>query len=272
MKLFHRGTTLGDAVAAYKAEMQSRLSESSQKAYGQDLGRFVESVGADRDVTTITADDVREFLDGRSAPMRKRMGSAIKALFLHLECAGVVALRQCAHCRADMPRGWRWSYCDATCKSNEWRNQHPEARRAIERRSYRKRRPMLDTTCQHCGESFQTRSTLRKYCGEACRSVAVLNGETFRRRAYRGKVRAVAAGVVVGTVTGPDIRAMLEAATNCAACDVELTWGNDSPTSRHVDHAVPIRDGGAHTLDNLRVLCRTCNVERKAAVALGVSA
>ncbi|MCC7107614.1 MAG: HNH endonuclease [Chloroflexi bacterium] len=48
----------------------------------------------------------------------------------------------------------------------------------------------------------------------------------------------------------------------CRACGCETPQalrGTCDPSAPEVDHIVPVAKGGAHTMDNLQCLCRTCN-------------
>lgn len=62
-------------------------------------------------------------------------------------------------------------------------------------------------------------------------------------------------------VTPADMRALLASRTTCPLCAKRMT---DSPGRRqkHVDHIVPVNIGGTHTIGNLRVICRACNLAR----------
>jgi hypothetical protein len=53
--------------------------------------------------------------------------------------------------------------------------------------------------------------------------------------------------------------------SRCLRCGVQCTWAG--PTKLHIDHVIPEARGGLTTLDNLQVLCRTCNLRKGATVA-----
>ncbi len=49
----------------------------------------------------------------------------------------------------------------------------------------------------------------------------------------------------------------------CPNCDIELTTlGINEPTSKHLDHIIPLNIGGLHLKSNVRYICRTCNLTR----------
>lgn len=66
----------------------------------------------------------------------------------------------------------------------------------------------------------------------------------------------------------PKVRAAVIARDGwvCVLCRRRLVRRSQSPRTRgrtlHLDHIVPVSHGGQDTVDNLRVLCATCNVSR----------
>lgn len=48
----------------------------------------------------------------------------------------------------------------------------------------------------------------------------------------------------------------------CGPCGIWMTSKPDQPNSKHLDHIVPICMGGTHTMGNVRIICRTCNLTR----------
>lgn len=51
----------------------------------------------------------------------------------------------------------------------------------------------------------------------------------------------------------------------CTYCSVEMTlpWNASVPTSRTIDHVVPISKGGAHSWDNVVLACHQCNARKR---------
>lgn len=45
-------------------------------------------------------------------------------------------------------------------------------------------------------------------------------------------------------------------------CDVRMTDVPFLPNSKELDHIVPIGVGGTHTIGNVRIICRQCNLDR----------
>lgn len=48
----------------------------------------------------------------------------------------------------------------------------------------------------------------------------------------------------------------------CTLCGIYMTGKPNHPNSKHLDHIVPICQGGTHTHGNVRIICATCNLHR----------
>jgi predicted RNA-binding Zn-ribbon protein involved in translation (DUF1610 family) len=57
-----------------------------------------------------------------------------------------------------------------------------------------------------------------------------------------------------GTITPQSLGQLFAKGTRCRYCETEL-----SSTERTADHVVPLCRGGAHSIDNLVIACRSCN-------------
>lgn len=55
---------------------------------------------------------------------------------------------------------------------------------------------------------------------------------------------------------------MKAAAHDCPICGVEMTDDARRTTSKELDHIIPLVAGGAHTRDNARIVCKSCNAAR----------
>lgn len=55
---------------------------------------------------------------------------------------------------------------------------------------------------------------------------------------------------------------MRVAAKRCPLCQVRMVDQPYLPTSKELDHIVPLNVGGAHSIFNVRIICRACNVRR----------
>lgn len=57
-------------------------------------------------------------------------------------------------------------------------------------------------------------------------------------------------------------REMRAKAKRCPLCNVRLIDEPYKPASKELDHMVPLNVGGTHTIGNVRILCRSCNLAR----------
>lgn len=55
---------------------------------------------------------------------------------------------------------------------------------------------------------------------------------------------------------------MRRLAHKCPLCGVYLTDKPYFPNSKHLDHILPINQGGTHTHGNVRIICAGCNLSR----------
>lgn len=53
----------------------------------------------------------------------------------------------------------------------------------------------------------------------------------------------------------------MAAAVACPLCGVVMT-DEQGPAKKNIDHIVPLGVGGKHVRENVRVICRTCNLAR----------
>lgn len=61
----------------------------------------------------------------------------------------------------------------------------------------------------------------------------------------------------------PEYEVSLRAkAKRCPICTVKLTDAPYLPHSKELDHIIPRCAGGTHTIGNVRIICRSCNLAR----------
>ena len=77
-------------------------------------------------------------------------------------------------------------------------------------------------------------------------------------RRHRDHVRYT----TVSDITPEQELAMRKKARKCLLCSVKLTDKPGLPNSKHLDHILPLGQGGTHTHGNCRIICRTCNLSR----------
>lgn len=93
--------------------------------------------------------------------------------------------------------------------------------------------------------------------GDPARKRAKWRAENHRRRSRkRGSLGAF------DHVTATYERELRAAAKQCPLCDIRLIDDPSQHASKELDHMVPLNVGGTHTMGNVRIICRLCNVRR----------
>lgn len=133
--------------------------------------------------------------------------------------------------------------------------------------------PIAYATCLFCRELFVSRSKgkvsslcRKRECQRKMGSVRNKRhtpSEGAKERAYsRARHRAHTKRTSVSDVTPEQETAMRKAARKCPLCGVKLTSKPKLPNSKHLDHILPINQGGTHTHGNVRIICADCNRKR----------
>lgn len=116
--------------------------------------------------------------------------------------------------------------------------------------------------CDVCQRSYQPRRPQSRTCSPVCAKE--------RKRTYKRNLSSWRAAMIRASASAPDPltpdheAAMRRAAKRCSmpGCGVKLADKPFLPNSKELDHIVPRRLGGAHTIGNTRIICRSCNVRR----------
>jgi 5-methylcytosine-specific restriction endonuclease McrA len=149
----------------------------------------------------------------------------------------------CRGCGAD---GARYGYC------RPCRDRRPEA---------------LDTKrCTACGDVTTRRafSVSMRLC-EPCAQQHALEARRARdrkRHVMRRLAKQRRIAKLVGDVTPTYERQLRADATHCPLCTVRLVNTPLLDDSKELDHIVPLCIGGTHTVGNVRIICRRCNITR----------
>lgn len=139
------------------------------------------------------------------------------------ECAYAAQSEQAAALRADLP-----TECSEPGCTN------------LRRRGGRKIRPW----CRDCEEA--------KWPRDAEKERARFRRHTHLRKALTKRV----------DLPIEEERRMRAAAKCCPLCRVKLVDHPYQPASKELDHIVPLNVGGAHSIFNVRIICRACNLRR----------
>ena len=155
-------------------------------------------------------------------------------------------------------------YCSRECQwasmrvSRESERGYYEAVRWMEslsRMMARGDRTLIAVGCRQCGKGFLTVSKEARFCSDRCR----------RRHANRLKDRRVYRnGMPDGSITLD--RLFVRDGGRCRRCGLLMTFGSDPNSDEYpsVDHIIPLSRGGLHRWDNVQLMCRGCNSNKKA--------
>lgn len=162
----------------------------------------------------------------------------------------------CEQCVESMP--WRLSqdgmparFCSARCAN------------------LARSRPAVQCIEAGCGKPSRTRGRCKNhysswyYSPEGPGADKNRDGNPLLRKA-RGRAathRRKTAGRY-GDVTPAYEQALRDKAKCCPLCRVRLIVQPYQPASKELDHIVPLGVGGTHTIGNVRIICRSCNLKR----------
>lgn len=151
--------------------------------------------------------------------------------------------------RAWRDRGRPWTCLDC-------RRVRPDYRPKWQPKTYEPR------TCAACLRTYKPRKPQSLTCSPEC---AKERKRTLRRNqaTYRREIVILSTGLPDFLTADLEL-AMRRRAKRCPmpGCGVRLTDVPFLPNSKELDHIVPRIMGGAHTVSNTRVICRSCNVRR----------
>ncbi len=104
--------------------------------------------------------------------------------------------------------------------------------------------------CLRCGKDVP--EGRGSYCSNECRHAAWDYHKNHRRRSAYAE-----------TDLTPEIEQDLRRRTRiCVECGCHMVKRPGTPRSKELDHILSLHVGGTHTLANVRVICRKCNLSR----------
>jgi 5-methylcytosine-specific restriction endonuclease McrA len=139
----------------------------------------------------------------------------------------------CLNCKQPLPLDCptHQKYCSAACREHHRAaNCPPKAKRTIE--------------CPVCGKQITTSNPRKKYCSQQCSQKAASN----RRKGKHSNGEKSYRQVIVEYLKGRD-------GDFCCYCGVRHE-------SYHIDHYIPLDNGGPNRMENLRLACQRCNTSK----------
>jgi hypothetical protein len=100
-----------------------------------------------------------------------------------------------------------------------------------------------------------------RHCGRCCHTLWPDNPERAKARQRAKTHRRKAAGRQSDVTLDYELE-LRRKVRRCPLCKVYLTSKPYLPNSKELDHMVPLNVGGTHTIGNVRIICRTCNLAR----------
>jgi 5-methylcytosine-specific restriction endonuclease McrA len=155
-------------------------------------------------------------------------------------------------------REQRCRVCDAPTPGRRGGLCGDECRKAAARQQYRETYAHKTQVgvCPQCHEPWKViglQGRSKKFCSRACCLTANRRSGSPERRARR-------AGVPYQKVIPRRVLARDKWTCHICGCKTpERLRGTLKSTAPEVDHVVPLAMGGAHTYDNVRCACRSCN-------------
>lgn len=134
--------------------------------------------------------------------------------------------------------------------------------------------PPPNATCGYCVKPFlsvrRSNGIWTQTCSMSCARHLRLrqegklpgHGAARAKARHRAKVHRRKTIGRYTDVTPAYEQSMREQAKQCQICRVQLIAAPYQPASKELDHIVPLNVGGTHTIGNVRIICRSCNLAR----------
>jgi 5-methylcytosine-specific restriction endonuclease McrA len=159
-------------------------------------------------------------------------------------------------------------YEEIKAQATQWRKDHPELRRLVQKRSNIKHAATIKAKRTEVNKTEKAKIKRRLYVKEWKKKFPEKNlaKQRKRRDKHRDKYRVYWASVsakrrgAIGKFTKANIDSIrIQQKGKCAYCKIAL-----SKVREHRDHIVPISRGGTNFPSNLQLLCARCNLQKSA--------
>jgi hypothetical protein len=108
--------------------------------------------------------------------------------------------------------------------------------------------------CLYCGErKWHDKHANKTFCSKAC----------TRKHKNRVQELRLKNNVKDRGVTLPNLIKRVGWACNCCGVKCQMPIGFNFADEATIDHVVPVSKGGTHTWDNVQLLCRKCNSNKR---------
>lgn len=129
---------------------------------------------------------------------------------------------------------------------------------------YKKTQPTAKL-CIVCGVRFESKLADRKYCSQRCHRAVYKHTDAGKaiRKAHKLKSKAKRRSKEHSFLDAIRPSAVGDGCGwKCLGCGCDTPKalrGKNLDNSPEIDHIIPLSKGGAHTYDNVQILCRVCN-------------
>lgn len=165
-------------------------------------------------------------------------------------CTEPVRIKKRGLCRGCYQRWWRAALPDETAEQNRRDRRAPEHRCIDCPASI----PATRKRCPTCARQAIKAAERKRDAARPPRERRNRDQDRAREHMRRARQRTT-------DITSADL-ARLYSAKRCPLCDTRFDAKPTDPHGQQLDHILPICQGGAHVLANVRVICKTCNITR----------
>lgn len=201
-------------------------------------------------------EQLRRSVAGRSKATAATKHPTRREQFL-ARCADMPVLpNPCVKCGGQLVEWWTlYSYrqsrrrCCYVCYLSECANRKERrTRQATPRKA-------ISATCGNCGALFVKSKARRVACSEHCSKQ--LQRQAWRRKNIRRRTAAVGEPYTIQELRNRD-------GDNCHLCNKRINFNlpGSHPRGPHIDHLVPLADGGADCKTNVKMAHASCNIKR----------
>jgi 5-methylcytosine-specific restriction endonuclease McrA len=160
----------------------------------------------------------------------------------------------CKKCKSEINKLWRNNNIERTKELEaHWRENNKEKVARIQKRYSEKNKDQKrEYSKRYYKENKVKIAEREKQWREKNRDI--VHAKNYRRHLYRHKLKF-----------SPFERLLLldKSKWKCQSCGIAVHDYNTNDSAKaHIDHIIPISIGGTSDLNNLQILCRTCNLAK----------
>jgi hypothetical protein len=139
--------------------------------------------------------------------------------------------------------------------SKNWKKQNPEQNKRLSKKFYENNKERIKKSVSKYKK--QNKEKILKSLKEWIKK----NPEKVKayKKISKGKRKSI---YKTTDITSSFLVCLKEEVKNCPMCGNLLNDVDKNPNQYNLDHIIPLNVGGKHSKDNVRYICRRCNVNR----------